>query len=401
MIVAIADDLTGAAELGGIALRHRLTAEVQTEFDPSTDVDLTIIDTDTRAGSAEEAVGRLEMVADQCLEAATGQVFKKVDSVLRGHVMVELIALLEAWDRCRALLVPANPSLGRTVTRGQYWIDDQPLHTTGFASDPEYPATTSDVRQMLLARRMHPIRGRLDASEHWAVHVHHPGKAMPERGIIVGEATSNADLATWATSLDSDTLPAGAAEFFGACLRARGFELAEGRPSGSELCLDAACLFVCGSASSYTHSFCQLCEAHGIPVLRMPTDLFRATPESPQLIRTWADATVQALEFHPRAVVAIDRPLCKDPGVPEMLSGHLAELVGQVISRRPLDGLFVEGGATATTLVHRFNWERLRVRQELAPGIVCVQIEGKPRPLLTMKPGSYSWPDRVWRPLRR
>lgn len=49
MIVVVADDLAGAAEMGGMALRHGLTAEIQSEFDAEADVDLIVFDTDTRS----------------------------------------------------------------------------------------------------------------------------------------------------------------------------------------------------------------------------------------------------------------------------------------------------------------------------------------------------------------
>ncbi|MEW5957849.1 MAG: four-carbon acid sugar kinase family protein, partial [Chloroflexota bacterium] len=120
MIVVLADDLTGAAEIGGIAFRYGLAAEIQTVFDPAAGADLIAVDTDTRGYSAGEAAPRVAAVAEQCRRAGVEQVFKKVDSVLRGPVLAELATLLETLGRERALLAPANPSLGRTIEQGQY-----------------------------------------------------------------------------------------------------------------------------------------------------------------------------------------------------------------------------------------------------------------------------------------
>ena len=55
MIVVIADDLTGAAELAGIAFSHGLTAEVQIEFNSKADADIICLDTNTRILTAEDA----------------------------------------------------------------------------------------------------------------------------------------------------------------------------------------------------------------------------------------------------------------------------------------------------------------------------------------------------------
>lgn len=383
MIVVIADDLAGAAEMGGMALRHGLTAEVQWAFDPRADVDLIVVDTDTRSCTAQKAASRVGAVAERCRRLGVEWVFKKVDSVLRGQVTAELTALLEACDRRRALLVPANPGLGRVIEHGQYLVAGVPLHETHFAQDPEYPALTSDVL------------GILGPAGLWSACVLQPGAAMPARGIVVGEATSGADLDAWAAVLDEDTLPAGASEFFGAFLRARGFN-PQGQPAPDAVLAGPGTeLFVSGSTSSYSQAFCAQCQARGVPVLRMPDGLFGINADSPRLVQKWADQVVVALEDHPRAMVAIDRPICRQPGMPHILSGHLSAVVQQALDRHPVDRLYVEGGGTAVALARRMGWQRLRVRRELATGVVCAHVPGRQRPLVTIKPGSYAWPDEV------
>jgi hypothetical protein len=55
----------------------------------------------------------------------------------------------------------------------------------------------------------------------------------------------------------------------------------------------------------------------------------------------------------------------------------------------------VEGGATAAALVRRLGWVRLSVCQEWATGVVSLEIKGQAQPLVTMKPGSYAWPEEI------
>ena len=124
MIVVIADDLTGAAEIGAVGLRYGLTAEVQTEFAPESNADLIVIDTDTRSMPGSEAAAEVERVVGQVLQHSPELLFKKVDSVLRGPVLAELTALLRATGVPRLLLVPANPSLGRVIRDRNYYVDD-------------------------------------------------------------------------------------------------------------------------------------------------------------------------------------------------------------------------------------------------------------------------------------
>jgi uncharacterized protein YgbK (DUF1537 family) len=387
MIGVLADDLTGAAEIGGVAWRYGLDAEVQTTFDPGTNADLVVIDADTRVLDARGAAERTRSIAGSLVQARLDWVFKKVDSVLRGHVLDELAALLESWGRCKALVVCANPGLGRTVTGGQYRIDDRLLHETRFAYDPEYPAHTSDVRELLIGQRA------LDAAARWPVRVLSLADEWPQCGVIVGETASEGDLASWAQRLDAATCPVGAAEFFAACLRTKGY-----LPQRESVGLErdgAKALFVSGSTSSYGHLFCRSCEIHGLPVLRMPSAIFCATRLPTEQIEKWSSATARALEQHATAVVAIDQPPRPEPGLPQRLSAFLAELVRQVLDRCQVDHLYVEGGETAQALLRRMGWTRLWIECELGPGVVCSRIPGRERPLLIMKPGSYRWPASV------
>ena len=112
MIVVIADDFTGAAELGGIGLKYGLTVEVNTEVNVHSTADLLIVATDTRSLKLKEALAVMEKITRQVSELKPGLVFKKVDSVLRGHVVPELMVHLAGLNRIAATLAPANPAQG-------------------------------------------------------------------------------------------------------------------------------------------------------------------------------------------------------------------------------------------------------------------------------------------------
>ena len=65
MIVVIADDFTGAAEIAGIALSYGLKAEVQTEFCENSSAELLVIDTDSRSCSSADAGSMVRNVLQQ------------------------------------------------------------------------------------------------------------------------------------------------------------------------------------------------------------------------------------------------------------------------------------------------------------------------------------------------
>jgi uncharacterized protein YgbK (DUF1537 family) len=55
--------------------------------------------------------------------------------------------------------------------------------------------------------------------------------------------------------------------------------------------------------------------------------------------------------------------------------------------------VYAEGGATAARLAEAMGWKQLRAVRELAPGVATMVPEASPATYLTIKPGSYQWPE--------
>ena len=203
MIGIIADDLTGAAEIGAVGVRHGLRAEVIAMRQSAGDADLVCIDTDSRSSTATEAAQRTLDAANLLIEAGATWIYKKVDSVLRGQVSAELEALMKSLGLKRALLVPANPSLGRVIRDGRYFVGKKPIHETEFAREPEHPRTSAKILELLGQPKTVPIQ------------ICGIKETLPKSGIIVGETATPSDLRHWAGRRDAKTAVAGAAEKFG------------------------------------------------------------------------------------------------------------------------------------------------------------------------------------------
>jgi uncharacterized protein YgbK (DUF1537 family) len=256
MIAVIADDLTGAAELAGLGLRYKLQVEMSTVVNHDTKAELLILATDTRSVKEDEVIHEMEKVTSQVLKLKPAMIFKKVDSVLRGHILAEITAQLRVLGLKRALLVPANPALGRTITGGIYYYKDQPIHLSSFSHDPEFAISSSDVLKMLRAK---------DAS----VVVKNAAEQLPGSGVIVGEATSVDDLKAWSTRIDAGTLAAGASGFFSALLDAMGIKgSAANKPEAKEY--GRLVLFVCGSTFNKSRNAIKQIKNNGGPVSYMP-----------------------------------------------------------------------------------------------------------------------------------
>ncbi len=384
MIAVIADDFTGAAEIAAIGLRYGLNAEVQTQVMPNSKADLIVIDTDTRSQTAKEAATQVQKVLQQLQEISPEWIYKKVDSVMRGRIATELTALLTASNKQRALLVPANPSMGRTISNGRYFINGQPLNETDFATDPEYPAGSSDVLYLL------------GPSESAATCLLKPQQEIPTTGITIGEAESKEDLQFWAEQLDDQTIPAGAADFFTAILESKGFHLIPSQEK-AESPQGKTALFVCTAGSPNSQKAAQEAQRHGIPVSKMPSELLYNYEPSDKLLQQWTNDTITTLQKYSKAIVTIDQPIARNPALARKLRHHIAALVENVLSRTSIDELFIEGGATASAIVRRLQWTRFFPCAELAHGVVRMRAKEKQNLYLTIKPGSYPWPKKTWR----
>ena len=135
-MVVIADDITGAAEIAGIAhaagQQARLLCASPTTSRPAVSpvycdsvAVTTVIATDTRSMSEPEAAAETRRIASTLKE--TSPLFKKTDSALRGHVVAELTALMDVTGYQRAVYLPANPSKGRIIRGGVYYIRERKL----------------------------------------------------------------------------------------------------------------------------------------------------------------------------------------------------------------------------------------------------------------------------------
>lgn len=385
MIGVIADDLTGAAELGGIGLRYGLQAEVVLEGKCDREADLLCVDTDSRSCRANEAARRAATAARKLRKAGAVWIYKKVDSVLRGNVLAEVGAIREALGVRSALLVPANPRFGRVIRDGRYFVKGKLIHRTDFARDPEYPRRSPNVLKML---------GVTKAGE---VSVIRLSDYRPTSGIVLGEVSSSADVQKWACQRSEDMLLAGGAEFFEAVLMANEpivktrssrspGSISRNKSNGREL-------FICGSTSDYSSQFINEARASRTPVFSIIERGNKEISLALTMLEATAQKAINAFETHSRVVLAVGRPLIRRPIVARRLAQYLVKIAARVLERAEVDRVYAEGGATAAAFVRQLGWSRLKVLQELAPGVTTLALADQHGPVLTIKPGSYpGWP---------
>lgn len=352
MIAVIADDITGAAEMGGIAFRLGLNVQLSMQPDcAASDADVFVIASDTRSMNEADAASesaRIAAALDACPKVKS--IFKKTDSALRGHVVAELASILSCTRYTDALYIPANPSKGRTIREGNYYVGSTPLHQTDFSFDPEFPATSSS-----LAVRFPDAR---------------------ERGIRYADAVTDADIREAVVSASPDTLLAGAADLFTEYLR---HTLPCRETAHPKPCIDLAdALIICGSTQSKVIDC-------GIPVSYMPTPLY----DGKAGIDSWLDEIAADYAAFHRLILSMRDRHRTGREAAVYLRETMAETVSRLIDpHRPAE-LIIEGGATAYAILRHLGWDTFTITDEIAPGVI--RMKAPTGTSITMKPGSYPW----------
>jgi D-threonate/D-erythronate kinase len=376
MIAVIADDFTGAAEIGGIGLRHGLKVVIGTETLQHTDTDLFIIATDTRSLRADEASGIIEKITRELLELKPVFIYKKIDSVLRGNIADELMAQMRISGKDKAIVIAANPVFKRIIRNGIYYIDNIPLHETSFSSDLQYPVLSSSVKEIVGNTSVASLL---------------PNSDLPDHGLVIGDVSDVDDLEKWTVRIDEKTLPAGASGFFDALLM-KHMAISEPvditpPPFGENA------LYVLGSAFPKENG---MLDKVGHYLSNMPRELYFNRDYAPRYLENWADDIVRGIREHKKVVASVIHPLSDDPDISLRVREIIGQLVQKVLGKTEINELIIEGGSTTSVVLKYLNIKKLLPLQELETGVIRMSIDGRPGLCLTTKPGSYLWPEDIW-----
>jgi len=384
MIAVIADDFTGAAEIGGIGLRHGLDVIIETEPNKNNNADLVIIATDTRSLQANEASEQVTRITKSLLQLNPKFVFKKLDSVLRGNIREELLAQMKVSGKNRAIVVAANPVFKRIIRDGIYYIDDIPLNETCFASDPQYAIRSSSVLEIL------------GANEKSILHNLKPDNELPETGLIIGDVSCFDDLEKWATRIDEKTLVAGASGFFNAILEKQ--QSCQTKKEKPKIPFGDKALYVLGSTYPKDINLLKKIEANGHYLSNMPKEIYYNKNFDSYHLDQWVDDIVKGINTHRKVIALMIHTRSNEPDISMRIKENIGELIKRVVERIDLNELLIEGGSTTSVVLKYLGIKKLIPIQELDTGVIRMVIEGAPDFCLTTKPGSYFWPDNVWIP---
>ncbi|GAA5198093.1 hypothetical protein GCM10023346_34430 [Arthrobacter gyeryongensis] len=347
-----------------------------------------VLDSDNRRFPAIEAASRLRRILCTLAESdPAATVFLKVDSLLRGPVASQLAVFAADGP---VLLAPALPPLNRTTVNGTVHHGGVPLHeTTLWHAEPSAPPTTIAATIAPLTSAivdLATVRSDKKALK-VALETASAGRPFP---IVICDAETSADLdAIVSAALEIPKIRfAGASALGGALARSPGWPprqpsampSANGNVPGSGHNVGSP-LLVVGSASAPTQEQLQVLASDGVPVLTLsPADILAGTADLAPL--------ETALAAGPAAVTMDVSTV--DHELSSRIAARLATALGSLAGARPL---MLTGGETAREVLDALGVRRLSVLGEIEHGAVLSVTPGGD-PVVT-RPGSFGDPSSL------
>ncbi|MBW7459899.1 four-carbon acid sugar kinase family protein, partial [Paenibacillus sepulcri] len=153
MIGVVADDITGAGDIGIMFAKSGLRADVYAYdaagLQPEAEADVYIIDTDSRFDERDAAYAKVKLATAQLQALGCTAFFNKTCSVFRGNIGGEFDAMLDALEADFAVVVLGFPKNGRTTLGGIHYVNGMKLEESHFRHDPVHPMLESDLVSIL------------------------------------------------------------------------------------------------------------------------------------------------------------------------------------------------------------------------------------------------------------
>ena len=385
----IADDLTGALDSGAGFAKAGLRSVMP--FGPTGTValpvgaDVIIFNTASREGDAVVARERAREAALRLLGHGVSLIYKKMDSVLRGHPGPELSGVLDAiaitHPGARALVAPAFPAQGRTTVDGVQLVHGVPVashlgrleHALApvFASCDIRDATTDDDLRVIARDGVAGERILWVGSAGLASQV-------VEAFRVSGAASETREVDTWSDAPDRS---AGSGEVWNAVRPERVIVVAGTVHPATVLQVEALV------ADGWDHIAFDIGDPDGWPDEREVLRAMTNSSTSGVVVSTHANLSGHS---HPDEV--IDPSLVRN-------AVTLLDRIAPIVSALLMDGrsgLVVTGGETAQHLFTGIGVTSVDVSGEALPGIPIGVMEfGGVRVRVATKSGGFGGSDAL------
>ena len=376
LIVALSDDLTGALGLSMLIANENIAVQTVTSVQAflnlnreelNQKVETLVLNTNTRSLPPGEA----RQIIDKVMQSLPPNtiVAKRFDTTLRGHLDLELDAIMTRCPHAAALIVPSYPDGGRLCIGGHQLLHGMPLERTEAATDSHWPISSSYVpsyfsetasRRKAKSVQHLPMEVLSGDEENLVAEL----KRLLQPGtVLVADACNNDDinlLARAAAHVENEVIFSSPGVFISAVLGTL-FRKKQTYPV----------LAVNGSATELTRiQIALLEEKYRVNTLEIPSSSLERSDELAQSFMS---------RYNPKDMdVLVIRPKWKDagPGLEKKVLDALTEAAHTVLAalKYRLSGLILSGGETASSVLLRAGTNIIRPERDFG----ALVMGGKP-----------------------
>jgi uncharacterized protein YgbK (DUF1537 family) len=384
----IADDLTGANDAGVQLSKIGISSTVFLDYKDSSlqsTEDVAIIDTDSRAISEEAAYDKVYNASSIFRKQGYEQVYKKMDSTIRGNVAAELAALVSVYQPEMVVVAPAFPKMNRKTINGYQYVNGERVSETEFGRDPKTPVKDSFIQNLFkkyVDDRICLIDQDLLNSENENLMkfiVENTGQGTTW---FICDASTDEDLnivAETFAKLNKKTVWAGSAgliEYLPDAL-----QLKKAENNQQEKLAITKTLTVSASLSMVTKQQLEMvktmADSHFVEI--DPVDLIKKTYSVPKIIEEFAKHSskkhfvlfVESSVENRQATKQLGTQLSQgNTQISEAISMELGVIAKAIVNSIPaINGLILTGGDTAKAVCNQLNMNQMQLYTEIEAGL--------------------------------
>jgi uncharacterized protein YgbK (DUF1537 family) len=411
----IADDLTGATDLGNnlvrAGMRVILMIDVPADDEP-VDADAIVVALKARSIPAKDAVAQSLHGCRWLRRQGVDQIYFKIcstfDSTPRGNIGPVIEALMEELECRFSVVVPSFPENGRTVYQGHMFVGDVLLSESGMRNHPLNPMTDSNLVRFLQLQLKGANRAGLieygsvrDSAE--AIRARMEDLSAQGVSIALADTISDGDLDRLAAVLAKQPLVTAGSGLAMSLPRARGFRVSE---ISSRLPAASGCkAIVSGSCSTATNGQVRhFTENGGAARAIDPAQLAENAHEHTAQTLAWADACWEKEPDRPLLVYSTAEPaaviaLHARLGVErcgEMVERALARIASAFVAKGARQ-LVIAGGETSGVCARAIGANRMQIGPQIDPGVPWCYASSTAIPdgalHIALKSGNFGSPD--------
>ncbi len=405
MIAVIADDITGANDIGIMYAKSNLDTIVYdykaTSYQQS---DVIVVDTNSRFDSYEVAYKKVYEAVKTFKDKEVKQYVNKQCSVFRGNIGAEFDAMLDALNEEFAVVVLGFPDNGRTTIHSNHYVHGVLLEESQFKHDPVHPMNKSNLVQILQEQTKRKV-----GSIHYEI-IEQGSEVLKKEinsyknlvNYVILDVRDNKDLETIAKAVYDEKIICGSS----ALSKYLAQQYDKTTISTNVLSVENKqnkILCIAGSLTPQTISQISYIKNSGYKTICLNTKLlFRESETATECKRILLEVSklyetenfVMVHSMNSNEDVNETKQIAKEYGinnteVSKLVSETLAYLSETIIKQYNINNIIVCGGDTSASLCSALKIKGLRILEEIEAGLPTCQSIDYPYYKMVLKSGSF------------